>query len=56
MAASIPDYKKKIKETMLNVKIWNKRINANEEKACMVDIKKIPEKILKTTIYRLWLL
>ena len=33
-----------------------KKINANEKKACIVDIKKIPDKILKTTIYRLSLL
>ena len=58
MAAWIADNKKRLKETIFiwNMKIWNKKIIGNEKKACIVDIEKIPEKILKTTIYRLWLL
>ena len=38
------------RQFVLDMKL--KKINANEKKVCIVD-KKNPEKILKTTIYRL---
>ena len=49
MAAWIPDNKKKIKETMFIVN--NRQLLLDMKKKSLH--KKIPKKILKTTIYRL---